>query len=271
MNRCEICGKHEVLPYVCSYCGGVYCSDHRLPEYHNCAGLEAGIVKSPVEKRRIEEDYSVPVKRKRRISSGKLRVVSYGYTNLILGVIAVVFFLQLVIPYFIPLFYFDPANIARKPWGIVTSIFLHGGLNHFLINFIVLLFFGNELERRIGGKNFLKIFFLSGIAGNLGYLTYSVLTGDPTPALGASGAIYGVFATLAVIAPEVRVLVFLFIPLSIRTALILFAIYDIVFLPLSSVTGIASAAHLTGLVVGLYYGRRLRKKPPSYGMVLYPF
>ena len=36
--RCEVCGKEEALPFVCSYCGGIFCSDHRLPEVHNCRG-----------------------------------------------------------------------------------------------------------------------------------------------------------------------------------------------------------------------------------------
>ena len=36
--KCEFCGKEEALPFVCNYCGGVYCADHRLPEAHQCKG-----------------------------------------------------------------------------------------------------------------------------------------------------------------------------------------------------------------------------------------
>ncbi len=35
---CEFCGKDEALPFVCNYCGGVFCADHRLPETHKCKG-----------------------------------------------------------------------------------------------------------------------------------------------------------------------------------------------------------------------------------------
>jgi len=35
---CEFCGKEESLPFVCNYCGGVYCGEHRLPEAHLCKG-----------------------------------------------------------------------------------------------------------------------------------------------------------------------------------------------------------------------------------------
>ena len=36
--NCEYCGKEESLPFVCNYCGGVFCADHRLPEAHQCKG-----------------------------------------------------------------------------------------------------------------------------------------------------------------------------------------------------------------------------------------
>jgi len=36
--KCEFCGAEEALPFVCNYCGGVFCSNHRLPEAHQCKG-----------------------------------------------------------------------------------------------------------------------------------------------------------------------------------------------------------------------------------------
>jgi len=36
--ECQFCGKEESLPFVCNYCGGTFCSDHRLPEAHRCTG-----------------------------------------------------------------------------------------------------------------------------------------------------------------------------------------------------------------------------------------
>ncbi len=35
-DACCICGKKELLPFKCSYCGRVFCSDHRMPEAHAC-------------------------------------------------------------------------------------------------------------------------------------------------------------------------------------------------------------------------------------------
>ena len=36
--KCDFCGKDESLPFVCNYCGGAFCADHRLPEAHQCKG-----------------------------------------------------------------------------------------------------------------------------------------------------------------------------------------------------------------------------------------
>lgn len=36
--NCEFCGAEESLPFVCNYCGGVFCANHRLPEAHMCKG-----------------------------------------------------------------------------------------------------------------------------------------------------------------------------------------------------------------------------------------
>ncbi|MDG6917276.1 MAG: hypothetical protein JRM85_06775 [Nitrososphaerota archaeon] len=36
--KCDFCGRDDSLPFVCNYCGGAYCADHRLPEAHQCLG-----------------------------------------------------------------------------------------------------------------------------------------------------------------------------------------------------------------------------------------
>jgi len=31
------------MPFRCNYCGGYFCSEHRLPEFHSCTGLHRGL------------------------------------------------------------------------------------------------------------------------------------------------------------------------------------------------------------------------------------
>ena len=38
--KCQKCGKEVFLPFRCPYCGGYFCSEHRLPENHECPRIE---------------------------------------------------------------------------------------------------------------------------------------------------------------------------------------------------------------------------------------
>lgn len=40
--QCDYCHKvSDELPYKCKFCGETFCSEHRLPENHECIGLES--------------------------------------------------------------------------------------------------------------------------------------------------------------------------------------------------------------------------------------
>lgn len=118
-------------------------------------------------------------------------------------------------------------------------------------NMIALFFFGTYLERMLGGKSFLSLFLAAGIIGNFGYM---LLADNPfVPALGASGAVYGIMGVLAILRP--LLLVFIYgIPLPLVVAALFYALLD--FTGLFVPSGIAHGAHLSGLfaggVVGLY-------------------
>ena len=42
MVKCDRCGVETYMPFRCRYCGGYFCDQHRLPEFHNCTGAYAG-------------------------------------------------------------------------------------------------------------------------------------------------------------------------------------------------------------------------------------
>jgi Zn-dependent protease len=44
--KCSLCGKDELLPFICPYCGGAFCAEHHLPENHNCPGLSRRAIPS---------------------------------------------------------------------------------------------------------------------------------------------------------------------------------------------------------------------------------
>lgn len=258
MAKCDICGKETTLPFRCKYCGGTFCDEHRLPESHDCDGLD--------------EYWNVPVNVKRRLSStakgSGFKIPNYGANNTVLIICTILFFISLIAPLqMVNLFALHPRIevLSTRPWQIITSMFLHVEFWHFFVNMFVLLFFGTELERRLGDRKYLEIFFAAGLAGNFGYIAYTYAVGSFSPALGASAAIFGVMGCLAMIAPEIRIIIFpIPIPIGIRTALLLFAVYDfsMMFASYTGVfyTNVANIAHLAGLAVGLYYGNRIGRR-----------
>jgi len=38
-GKCYYCNSFASFGFTCSFCGGYFCSDHRLPEKHQCVGL----------------------------------------------------------------------------------------------------------------------------------------------------------------------------------------------------------------------------------------
>lgn len=148
---------------------------------------------------------------------------------------------------------FFPAFAFESPWMFVTSIFLHADIEHLFFNMLILFFLGINLERSIGKKSFVMLFIISGIVGNFGYL---ITASNPfTPAIGASGAIYGIVGTLATIAPFMMVVIWM-IPMPMIVVAIFWAITD--FAGLFAPSGIANGAHLGGMLVGVLYGLYLR-------------
>jgi membrane associated rhomboid family serine protease len=86
----------------------------------------------------------------------------------------------------------DPLQAYR----LVTSMFLHANLLHIGLNMLSLYFIGVITERVFGTGRFLLIYFLSGIIGGLAQFGLDIYMNTPGAAVGASGAIFGIFGAL---------------------------------------------------------------------------
>jgi uncharacterized protein len=181
-------------------------------------------------------------------------------SSLILAICVAVFFTKLLLPDFVNTYLaLTPFYLMERPWTLITYMFVHADFNHLFWNMIILFFFGTTLEQRVGERRFLLIYLLSGIVAIIGQM---IFTSPFTTNMGASGALFGVMGCLAIIAPEIRVLIFFVIPLSIRAAVVLYALID--FLMLGSADNIAHMAHIAGLLVGLAFGQILKNKSAYY-------
>ncbi|OGJ15451.1 hypothetical protein A3K73_04235 [Candidatus Pacearchaeota archaeon RBG_13_36_9] len=163
-----------------------------------------------------------------------------------------VFIVQTVSPGFTDAFVLNQASYFQ-PWRFLTSVFLHGSFAHLLYNLFALALFGSILEKLIGGKKFLTVFFLSGLLANL------VAVNFYSSSLGASGAIYGILGCLAVIKPKMAVWVYS-LPMPMFLAAILWIAGSIIGIFIPDNTG--HIAHLSGIIIGLLFGLFVRLKIP---------
>lgn len=140
-----------------------------------------------------------------------------------------------------------PLYVAQgEAWRLITSVFLHAGFIHLAMNMLALYFLGSFAEITFGRDRLFALYFISGIAGGLALLYFGAAN---SPAVGASGAIFGLaggvfgFAvrrgTFSTRDPVLRQLLFI-------TAINL-AIG-------ATIPGVSNTAHVGGLVGGLVFG-----------------
>jgi len=130
-------------------------------------------------------------------------------------------------------------------WRVVTSGFLHAGIIHLLFNMLILFQLGSVLEARLGRARFLAAFTFALVGGSIGVM----LQQPPTlPAVGASGAVFGLMGAVVVQARRGRS------PIESSVGGLLVINLVITF----ALPGIAIGGHLGGLAAGVVAGLLVR-------------
>jgi len=294
MAECDQCGRVENLPYECRHCGGVFCSEHRLPENHDCPGLEnwgepegTGVFDSGFDDGVREGGASPSITERLGLSTGTGGTLAYFRGNMTFLFLALMWgtyglqFVALLVGNSLgvtiggetlhnALFVLSSEHMLWV-WTWFTSIFAHSpppGFIHIVGNSIVLYFFGPIVEKRVGTRNFTALFVVSGVVAGLaqvGLVPIMDLLGmatDPIRVLGASGAIMAIMGVLTVLNPNLRVYLYFILPVPLWLLTIGFAAFSVFMVTTGSPAGgnIAHLAHLAGLVVGLAYGEKLRRE-----------
>ena len=182
----------------------------------------------------------------------KEKLKFYSLWFLLINVI--VFAVQNMFEWFTDMFVLNGLVISSwQVWRFVSAIFLHGSITHLAYNMFALFFFGFALEKLIGSKKFLFVYFGTGIIANIISINFY------PSSLGASGAIMGIIGALAIIKPMMMVWAFgMILPMFIAAGLWIAG--DILgALGAFGDTGIGNIAHLSGVGVGLIIGLFLRK------------
>ncbi len=173
-------------------------------------------------------------------------------------------------------------------WQLITFQFMHASVMHIAFNMWAVYIFGRIIELSAGWKEFLKIYFLSGVVGGLTqvagvWLLPSLL--EDAAIVGASAGASGLVAAFAVMYPkQVLYLLLVVIPVKMRSVTLMwftiamsvvgifYPLIRQVFPPINSLLGsvfgnVAHAAHLggtlTGLVLAKWFMKGLRLRTPA--------
>jgi membrane associated rhomboid family serine protease len=169
-----------------------------------------------------------------------------------------VYFLEQVMPGIINALMLVPDAVLFRPWTLVSYMFLHDprGLSHIFFNMIGLYFFGPRVEDRLGGRRFLWLYFISGVAGAI----LTIVLAPQAAVIGASGAIFGIMLAFAMFWPDVQILFFFFLPLQARFAVMIMAAMQL-YSGLGGLGGgVANFCHLGGFGGAFLYIKYLERR-----------
>ncbi len=159
---------------------------------------------------------------------------------------------------------------------MLTCMFIHGGLMHFIGNMLFLWVFGDNIEDTFGHVKYLVFYLAAGVLATLAH--FAIDPSSQTPLVGASGAISGVMGAYLLLYPRnrVRTLIIYFVitVIELRAAWLLLVwiglqtIQGLLSIGVSDQVSTAFFAHIGGFVVGVAVGvvvKMLRQPPGRTG------
>ncbi len=137
-------------------------------------------------------------------------------------------------------------------WQFVTYTFLHSVSSpwHIIFNMFVLWMFGSEVERAMGTRKFLTMYFTAGIFAGI----FCCIFTPNVPIIGASGAIFAVEVAFAMFFPNTNI-VLLFLPFPIKAKYLVMAFVGISVVGCFMPGNISHVAHLGGILYGFLFVR----------------
>jgi membrane associated rhomboid family serine protease len=152
-----------------------------------------------------------------------------------------------------------PTAFLFKFWTVFTYMFTHTDFWHLLWNMILFYFFAQLFLNLMAPRKLIYLYVLSGLCGGALVLIMSMAFAERfvgSYLIGASAAVLGVGACMAIFSPDYRVFLFGVIEMPFKY------VYGIIFIlstlvDLSINTG-GKLSHLGGALFGLFYGYQLK-------------
>ena len=143
------------------------------------------------------------------------------------------------------------AVVGFEPWQLITYAFLHANLAHIGLNMWALFLFGRDVERTLGARHYILMYFAAVVSAALVQLAAVTATRHAGiyPTIGASGGIFGVLLAFGVLYPR-RTVMLLFPPIPMPAWLLVtvFGLIELANGVLGTEAGVAHFAHLGGML-----------------------
>ncbi|MBI5764914.1 MAG: rhomboid family intramembrane serine protease [Planctomycetes bacterium] len=143
-------------------------------------------------------------------------------------------------------------------WRLFTYSYLHdqSSVSHIFWNMLALYMLGIYLERAWGARRFVVFYSLGAFVAVVAYMLITLVgwLDDDVPLVGASGGVLTVLGACAVLFPHIRL--FMFFPIPIRAAVLLFTAMYSVNLIMKGHNAGGDACHLAGMAFGVAWGYR---------------
>jgi membrane associated rhomboid family serine protease len=156
-----------------------------------------------------------------------------------------------------------------RPWTLVTSTLAHDPvqLRHILFNGLMLFFFGPLVERILGARRFVLLFFAAGALSGIAQVHLASALGEQGGALGASGALMALLGFVALLLPRERIFIWGILPVPLWLAGVGYALLDVLG-AFDRTSGIGHFAHLSGIALGVAYGLAFKQQMAARGLRL---
>ncbi len=148
-------------------------------------------------------------------------------------------------------------EFCRQPWGLLTYMVTQTGLLHLLFNVLWLYFFGRIALMIIRERSLLFLYVGGGLAGGVVFLLWSLVEPSFMPLLGASASVMALIVCTGVYQPKFRVNLMLFGPVNLSLLAVISV--ALTFFGAGGGNGGGQAAHIGGLLFGLWAGWMLRQ------------
>ena len=150
--------------------------------------------------------------------------------------------------------------LMRRPWSIVTHMFVHLGVWHLVMNLLILWWMGGMFRSYFGDRRTLSTYMMGGLSGWLAYVVLLNLVpgfGGGGFALGASAAVMALMVATAVYLPDLTIRLFLLGPVKLKWVALAYVLLDYAALSRGANVG-GHIGHLGGAAYGLLYMRGMK-------------